>query len=148
MEFHPFPLMFRCVWVFFMFQCQGSLGHVDEERTALLEIEASVWYNDLLSTWVVNRTSNYCAWKYVQCSKTTGRVSRLNLANVFSTGRSNSHPLLNASWFLCFKDLQHLDISDNGFVSWEYNQGMCAYVSYTLKYRCLHCNCGFHTTFL
>lgn len=137
MEFHPFPLMFQCVWVFFfMFQCQGSLGYVDEERTALLEIKASAWYNDLLSTWVENRTSNHCAWKRVQCSENTGCVSRLNLANVFSTGRSKSHPLLNASLFLSFKDLQHLDISDNGFVSWEHNEGVCAYVSYTLKSRC------------
>nr|DAD30226.1 TPA_asm: hypothetical protein HUJ06_031694 [Nelumbo nucifera] len=105
-----------------------SMACLEQEKMALLAFKASVpWTDDddtssgRLPSWVEDDDNDdCCSWERVQCNLTTGRIIQLSLN--FTRNRWSSYDdahipiwLLNASLFLPFQELQHLDLSENGF---------------------------------
>lgn len=96
----------------------GCLACLEEERLALLEIKATTSSDELVS-WVDDKGSDCCAWQRVKCNNATPRrVIQLTL------NATVGNSLLNASMFLPFHDLQHLDLSDNYISDWHPHQGI------------------------
>ena len=98
-------------------RCYGCL---EEERIGLLEIQSLIDPNHLsLGDWV--DSTNCCEWPSIECDNTTRRVIQLSLSEArdFSLGDW----VLNASLFLPFKELQSLDLEDNGLVGCMENEG-------------------------
>nr|KAJ0225922.1 hypothetical protein LSAT_V11C100013950 [Lactuca sativa] len=104
---------------------------VEEERKALLEIKTSYMksygseIDNFLPTWVDygggtpgDGGSNCCDWERINCSTTTGHVTKLSLYNligvedVYMDNESKLWPL-NVSLFLHFKELTSLNLSHN-----------------------------------
>ncbi|XP_019051724.1 PREDICTED: leucine-rich repeat receptor-like protein kinase PEPR1 [Nelumbo nucifera] len=100
---------------------------LEQEKMALLAFKASVpWTDDddtssgHLPTWVEDDDNDdCCSWERVQCNLTTGTIIQLSLNYTRSwSSYDDAHLpnwLLNASLFLPFQELQHLNLSDNGF---------------------------------
>ncbi|KAM0066126.1 putative non-specific serine/threonine protein kinase [Helianthus debilis subsp. tardiflorus] len=96
---------------------------VKDERTALLEIKASLHeyfpdVDNLLSSWVDHgRTSGECCeWERIKCDKVTGHVTDLSLSNLLSEDYESFYDRtwpLDFSLFIHFKDLRNLDVSWN-----------------------------------
>ena len=85
-----------------------------------MEIKSLIEPNGIYSgDWV--DSSNCCEWPGIECDNTTRRVIQLSLvgARDFRLGDW----VLNASLFLPFKELQSLDLTDNGFVGCFENEG-------------------------
>nr|DAD30252.1 TPA_asm: hypothetical protein HUJ06_031720 [Nelumbo nucifera] len=107
-----------------------SMACLEQEKMALLAFKASVpWTDDddtssgPLATWVEDDDNDdCCSWERVQCNLTTGRIIQLSL----NYTRYGWLPiwLLNASLFLPFQELQHLDLSENGFRGLADNEGI------------------------
>lgn len=98
-----------CVFLVVLLPFNACLGCVEEERHALLEFKSMSSSSDALLSWVNVTGSDCCAWERVKCNNAAPRrVIQLSLNATFSGGS-----LLNASLFLPFLHLQHLDLSDN-----------------------------------
>ena len=97
-------------------RCYGCL---EEERIGLLEIKALDGFY-LRDPWV-DTNSNCCEWYGIECDNTTRRVIQLSLfaRRDFRLGDW----VLNASLFQPFKELQSLDLGDNGLVGCLENEG-------------------------
>jgi len=100
-------------------RCYGCL---EEERIGLLEIQSLIDPDGVswIDHWVDNN-SNCCEWDGIECDNTTRRVIQLSLF-----GRRDWHLsdwVLNASLFLPFKELQSLELGDNGLVGCLENEG-------------------------
>ena len=116
------------VLVLVQFGINGCFGCWDQERTALLQLKASMInykadsiYDDYFPSWdSANKESDCCDWKRVKCNITTGRVIQLHLNNTIHYWK---HWYLNASLFLPFEELQYLDLSFNGIPGWIPNEG-------------------------
>jgi len=98
-------------------RCYGCL---EEERIRLLEIQSLIDPNRIsLGDWV--GSSNCCEWDGIECDNTTRRVIQLSLRG--SRDESLGDWVLNASLFLPFKELQSLELGDNGLVGCLENEG-------------------------
>ena len=108
--------------VFFQFGINGCFGCWEQERTALLQIKASMinyTYANSFTSWdSTNKESDCCDWERVSCNITTGRVYSIGLNNI-----TISSWYLNASLFLPFEKLQYLGLSYNGISGWVPNEG-------------------------
>ena len=121
----------RCFWwwvvlVLVQFGINGCFGCRDQERTALLQIKASMinhtFVDYYLKSWdSANKESDCCDWVRVTCNITTGRVIQLYLTSMISF--DGEHWYLNASLFLPFEELQYLDLSSNWIPGWVPNEG-------------------------
>lgn len=101
----------------------GCFGCLEQERLALLQLKASI--NDPngnnLPTWnSVNKDSECCNWERVNCSNITGRVVQIRLDTMWT----KADGYLNASLFLPFEEMKHLDLSFNLFRGWVPNEGL------------------------
>jgi len=76
--------------------CEGCWK---QEREALIALKS------ITLSWSANTNPDCCEWKEVECNTTTGRVAKLKLQYVYTTGS------LNYSDFAIFKDLKTLDLS-------------------------------------
>ena len=101
-------------------RCYGCL---EEERIGLLEIKA------LMDPDGVSWSGNCCEWDGIECDKTTRRVIQLSLSGAryptlsLFEARDLSDWVLNASLFQPFKELQSLELEDNGLVGCLENEG-------------------------
>jgi hypothetical protein len=99
-------------------RCYGCL---EEERIGLLEIQSLIVPDGV--SWRDWRLANgnCCEWGGIECDNTTRRVIKLSLSGArdFSLGDW----VLNASSFLPFKELQSLELEDNGLVGCLENEG-------------------------
>lgn len=92
----------------------SSIGCLEEERNALLDIKAA--FNgpsgSFLPSWLDgNGSSDCCSWVGVVCDDTTSRVTRLYLNNTRDSELGAW--VINASSFLPLEELQVLDLSGN-----------------------------------
>ena len=114
------------VLVLVQFGINGCFGCLDQERTALLQLKASIInytnpYGYYLTSWdSANKKSDCCDWESVKCNITTGRVIQLDLTDTIS---SYVDRYLNASLFLPFEELQCLYLVDNYIPGWVPNEG-------------------------
>ncbi|KAL5730636.1 hypothetical protein ACHQM5_003436 [Ranunculus cassubicifolius] len=130
-QLHTLCLCLLLATISHHYECLGCL---ETERTALLQIKASLtltptdyalsYYpneipTDPFGTWINKKGSDCCSWELVTCDNTSGRIIQLSLAYVY-----NDHQFLNASAFLPLEDLQHLDLSENGIKGWRDNEGI------------------------
>ncbi|KAK4591768.1 hypothetical protein RGQ29_016278 [Quercus rubra] len=117
------------VLVLVHFGMNGCFGCWEQERIALLQLEASIVncaYEHNFSHWDLgNKESDCCEWEIVKCNITTGRVIQLTLYRTMSyfSRESAIDWYFNASLFLPFEDLQYLDLSWNGIHGWVPNEG-------------------------
>ncbi|KAM4073039.1 hypothetical protein ACB094_11G186500 [Castanea mollissima] len=104
----------------------GCFGCWEQERAALLQLKASINSTadiDYFRTWnsSTNKKSDCCDWVGVKCDNTTGRIIQLDLSGMMSWSREDW--CLNASLFLPFEELQHLDLGGNQISRWVPNEG-------------------------
>ena len=107
-------------------RCYGCL---EEERIGLLEIQSLIVPDGV--SWRDWRLANgnCCEWDGIECDKTTRRVIQLSLSGArdpslaLFEARDLSDWVLNASLFLPFKELQSLELEDNGLVGCLENEG-------------------------
>ena len=98
--------------------CHGCL---EEERIGLLEIQSLIDpHGFYLRDWMDNN-SNCCEWPEIECDHTTRRVIQLSLSG--ERDESLGDWVLNASLFLPFKELQSLELGNNGLVGCLENEG-------------------------
>ncbi|KAL3748525.1 hypothetical protein ACJRO7_009720 [Eucalyptus globulus] len=106
-------------WALLVLMGSGGMGCLEEERNALLGIEAafnsSSGYS-LLSGRDDN-DSNCCGWEGVVCDNTTSRVASLYLN--YTRDSELGALVVNASLFLPLEELQVLDLSGNSL--WDLN---------------------------
>ncbi|KAI4353929.1 hypothetical protein L6164_002849 [Bauhinia variegata] len=101
-------------------QILRSNGCLREERTALLDLKASVnTYNDItversLYSWVNDAESDCCRWNRVKCDPTSGNVVKLYLQGLLPPSPWKVY--LDMSLFQKFKELRSLNLSDGNFV--------------------------------
>ncbi|KAJ4946679.1 hypothetical protein NE237_014307 [Protea cynaroides] len=130
-------LMMKSLWIslILLFQLHNylnCLGCLEEERIALLEFKKAsynTWQSiddgyDKLPSWQIDDEGgsdvDCCSWERVYCNTTTGRVIQLSLD--YSYDRFVDDCYLNVSLFSTFKELQHLNLSYNGFRGWIKNE--------------------------
>jgi len=101
--------------------CGRCYGCLEEERIGLLEIKAVTDPNSIYKRGWVEYSSNCCEWSGIECDNTTRRVIRLSLFE--ASYQSLGDWVLNASFFLPFKELQSLDLRYTGLVGCSENQG-------------------------
>ncbi|XP_061981833.1 receptor-like protein 9a [Populus nigra] len=100
-------------------RCYGCL---EEERIGLLEIQSLIDPDHLsLTDHRVDTNSNCCVWRGIECDNNTRRVIQLSLSE--ARDDSLGDWVLNASLFQPFKELQSLDLGDNGLVGCMENEG-------------------------
>ncbi|KAL5713534.1 hypothetical protein ACHQM5_015600 [Ranunculus cassubicifolius] len=117
MKHWSWKTVFLCLVLLHYSVCLGCL---EQERIALLELKAIIAPNarDLI-TWVDVKGSDCCSWEKIKCNITTHRVIQLSLKSTYDT----YDRVVNASLFLPFQDLQHLDLTDNSLSQRESNEG-------------------------
>ncbi|KAG8471738.1 hypothetical protein CXB51_036300 [Gossypium anomalum] len=116
----------KLVWVFvvaFLFGGYQSEGCWEIEKAALLQLKPFFPHiNDEGISW---GKGNCCRWKGVECSTSTGRVTRLFLeyssVEVYNTISQGWY--LNISLFLPFHELKSLDLGNNYIAGFIDNQG-------------------------
>jgi hypothetical protein len=117
------------VVVLVQFGINGCFGCWEQERTALLQLKASMInytadhyvYDDYFLSWdSANKESDCCDWERVKCNPTTGLVIQLHL-NYTISYREDWY--LNASLFLPFEELQCLNLFGNHIPGWVPNEG-------------------------
>ncbi|XP_019188814.1 PREDICTED: receptor like protein 30-like [Ipomoea nil] len=89
-----------------------SLGCLEEERIALLQLKANIKVTGkTLASWVDDKKSNCCEWIGVACSNITRRVVELNINYVrdYRIG----YWYINASVFLPLQQLNVLQLEGN-----------------------------------
>ncbi|KAL0007962.1 hypothetical protein SO802_009464 [Lithocarpus litseifolius] len=106
----------------------GCFGCWEQERIALLQYKASTinyTFEYHFTPWdSANKESDCCEWEKVKCDITTGRVIKLALNNtIYWSKESGEGWYFNASLFLPFEELQHLDLSYNSICGWLPNEG-------------------------
>ena len=110
------------VLVLVQFSINGCFGCWEQDRTALLQIKASMInysYADSFTSWdSTNKESDCCDWVRVSCNITIGRAIKIDLGDV-----TISSCYLNASLFLPFEELHYRDLSYNGISGWVPNEG-------------------------
>ncbi|KAL4601399.1 hypothetical protein ACB092_11G270000 [Castanea dentata] len=113
------------VLILVQFGMNGCFGCWEQERAALLQLKASINSTgdiENFQTWnSTNKNSDCCDWDGVKCNNTTGRIIQLDLSWMMSW--SGEDWCLNASLFLPFEELQHLDLDDNQISRWVPNEG-------------------------
>ncbi|KAF9613210.1 hypothetical protein IFM89_006311 [Coptis chinensis] len=116
-----------CICVMFIsYQYNGCLGCLEEERIGLLKLKASIarpYIDDPFLTWVNDEGSDCCDWERVKCNNSTRQVIQLSLNGAYSYS-DDANKFLNASLFLPFEQLQHLDLSQNFISGCHKNQGL------------------------
>ena len=110
------------------FGMNGCFGCWEEERIALLQYKASTinyTFEYHFTPWdLADKESDCCEWEKVKCDIITGRVIKLALNNtIYWNGESGEGWYFNASLFLPFEELQHLDLSYNYISGWVPNEG-------------------------
>ncbi|EEF30060.1 serine-threonine protein kinase, plant-type, putative [Ricinus communis] len=100
-------------------RCDGCL---EVERNALMQIKAFFNYpnGNFLSFW--GFYTDCCNWNGVVCNTTAGRVTELHLGGI-RYGWDSKDWYLNASLFLPFQELKHLDVFRNKIVGCINNEG-------------------------
>ncbi|KAB5514769.1 hypothetical protein DKX38_028675 [Salix brachista] len=100
-------------------QCEMGM----EERTALLQLKDSLNYPNgtSLPSWRKG-DARCCDWDRVECNRSTGRVTVLNLVGVRNGELGDWY--LNASLFLPFQELVWLELGDNQIAGWVENKGV------------------------
>ncbi|KAL3747764.1 hypothetical protein ACJRO7_016554 [Eucalyptus globulus] len=107
-------------WVLLVLMESGrSIGCLEEERNALLNIEAAFNWSYALS-WH-NSHDDCCGLQRVECDNTTSRITQLDLSRArhrisgpFFRERERSRPwVIDATLFLPLEELQVLDLSGN-----------------------------------
>jgi hypothetical protein len=109
-----------------------SNGCSTEERTALLEISASLlgtkYFAGMPPSWWLERDHDCCSWEGVECSNDTRRVvSRLQLSSLAGSPPENGlcRTGFNSTAFSAFPELQFLDFSMN-YATFQSSDGMNA----------------------
>nr|XP_023876172.1 receptor-like protein 12 [Quercus suber] len=110
------------------FGMNGCFGCWEQERIALLQYKASTinyTFEYHFTSWdSADKESDCCEWEKVECNITTSRVIKLALNNtIYWSGESGGGWYFNASLFLPFEELQHLDLSYNSICGWIPNEG-------------------------
>ncbi|KAB2050090.1 hypothetical protein ES319_A13G222200v1 [Gossypium barbadense] len=116
----------KLVWVFvlaFLFGGYQSEGCWEIEKAALLQLKPFFpLINDEGISW---GKGNCCRWNGVECSTSTGRVTRLFLeySSVQVYNNISQGWYLNISLFLPFQELKSLDLGKNYIAGFIDNQG-------------------------
>ncbi|TYJ02515.1 hypothetical protein E1A91_A13G234900v1 [Gossypium mustelinum] len=116
----------KLVWVFvlaFLFGGYQSEGCWEIEKAALLQLKPFFpLINDEGISW---GKGNCCRWNGVECSTSTGRVTRLFLeySSVQVYNNISQGWYLNISLFLPFHELKSLDLGKNYIAGFIDNQG-------------------------
>ncbi|KAK8319352.1 hypothetical protein V6Z11_A13G235600 [Gossypium hirsutum] len=118
----------KLVWVFvlaFLFGGYQSEGCWEIEKAALLQLKPFFpLINDEGISW---GKGNCCRWNGVECSTSTGRVTRLFLEDssveVYNKDIYQGW-YLNISLFLPFEELKSLNLEGNNIVGFIHNQGI------------------------
>ena len=102
-------------------------GCLEEERKGLLAFKAFFETSGedaeyLLPSWVEDRESECCGWERVTCDSSTGHVTELFLSMTIQTSL-DGNTVFNLSLFQPFKNLKLLNLSSNGLVGWNQNEG-------------------------
>ncbi|KAF8029533.1 hypothetical protein BT93_E2062 [Corymbia citriodora subsp. variegata] len=102
-------LLLFCLWTWMLLVSMGcgSLGCWEEERNALLKIEAAF---TPLTSWH-DGDSDCCGWEGVNCDNTTSRVTELRAPPIWAAVESPPR-VIDASFFLPLEELQVLDLSE------------------------------------
>ncbi|XP_057989020.1 cuscuta receptor 1-like [Hevea brasiliensis] len=97
--------------------CDGCL---ENERNALLQLKASFNYPKRmsLSSWGLH-TDDCCKWENINCSSTTGRVSKLSIRGDYWAFEW----CFNASLFLAFQELTSLSLRNSRIIECVENEG-------------------------
>ncbi|KAJ9162644.1 hypothetical protein P3X46_022403 [Hevea brasiliensis] len=98
--------------------CDGCL---ENERNALLQLKASFNYPKRmsLSSWGLH-TDDCCKWENINCSSTTGRVSKLSIRGDYWAFEW----CFNASLFLAFQELTSLSLRNSRIIECVENEGL------------------------
>nr|XP_009761786.1 PREDICTED: uncharacterized protein LOC104213920 [Nicotiana sylvestris] len=111
------------LWVVFLMIIVAN-GCLDEERNALLELQADMASLKGGNIWGGYNESGFvdcCSWPGVKCSLATGRVIKLNHRRASLVGDGWN---FNASLFLPFKSLQVLCLSAYSITGWAKIEGI------------------------
>ncbi|XP_038699739.1 receptor-like protein 14 [Tripterygium wilfordii] len=111
-----------------------SHGCVDQDRESLLQLKPFFKYLDWPMK-VEETSSNCCEWKMVECSATTGRITKLHL---YAGATETNLWYLNASYLSPFEQLTSLDLTRNQLVGCAENQGFEILWSRLRKLEVLH----------
>ena len=115
------------VLVLVHFGMNGCFGCWEKERIALLQYKAStINHTDeyYFTTWdSADKESNCCEWERVKCNITTRHVIQLTLNEMMEYSNEKGW-YFNATLILPFKELQYLDLSENGICGWVLNEGI------------------------
>ncbi|XP_058071079.1 receptor-like protein 15 [Magnolia sinica] len=114
-------VMWLWALVFVQYHSHGCLGYLDNERTSLLKIKASINYpnGSSLPTW--EDGTDCCRWDGIKCNNATGRVSEISLSETREDELGEWY--LNADLLLPFGELRSLDLSDNYLAGWVDHEG-------------------------
>ncbi|KAF8037348.1 hypothetical protein BT93_B0302 [Corymbia citriodora subsp. variegata] len=102
----------RWTWLLLVMMGSGGMGCLEEERNALLDIEAAINHpnGSSLPSWL-SSGGDCCGWEGVVCDDATSRVAQLYLNK--TRDRTLGTWVINASLFLPLEELQVLDLSKN-----------------------------------
>ncbi|KAJ3696174.1 hypothetical protein LUZ60_001551 [Juncus effusus] len=112
MAFHALPSLL--LLAFILYKCSKACSACwAEEKTALLEIKASISVPGSSGPLKWDDRVDCCRWEGVSCDSVTGRIIQLLLNYTWGHDRVEEFNQLNSTLFLPFLDLQYLDLSGN-----------------------------------
>ncbi|KAK8262256.1 hypothetical protein V6Z12_D13G244700 [Gossypium hirsutum] len=117
----------KLVWVFvlaFLFGGYQSEGCWEIEKAALFQLKP--FFSRPNGEGISWGKGNCCRWDWVECSTSTGRVTRLFLEDSCDLEKKDIYLgwYLNISLFLPFEELKSLNLGGNNIVGFIDNQGI------------------------
>ncbi|MBA0633148.1 hypothetical protein Godav_001791 [Gossypium davidsonii] len=117
----------KLVWAFvlaFLFGGYQTEACWEIEKAALFQLKPFFpHFDDVGNSWV---EGNCCRWNWVECSTSTGRVTRLFLEYSYAGDKKDIYSArryFNLSLFFPFKELKSLNLRGNTIAGFIHNQG-------------------------
>ncbi|MBA0784116.1 hypothetical protein Gotri_001734, partial [Gossypium trilobum] len=118
----------KLVWAFvlaFLFGGYQTEACWEIEKAALFQLKPFFpHFDDVGNSWV---EGNCCRWNWVECSTSTGRVTRLFLEFSYVGDKKDIYSArryFNLSLFFPFKELKSLNLRGNTIAGFIHNQGI------------------------
>ncbi|KAF8079461.1 hypothetical protein N665_1026s0018 [Sinapis alba] len=114
-------LTWMIIMTMMMHQCRSC---TESERQGLLELKAYFMsfsndlHPDIVRGWRTTSSRSCCSWRRIKCDLNSKRVIGLSLGDLYSSGYSDTLPLLNLTLLYSFEKLQRLNLSMNRFGGW------------------------------